>query len=82
MCPEASSAASSPVNQTVTATPAISTKTVISAMSEPLSAITDLRQSLRVPIGVLVAITIWFGFFPQTFVKLVTPTFKTYFAKQ
>ena len=50
------------------------------SLGESLSAVTDLRQSLRVPIGLLVAITIWFGFFPQTFVKLVTPTFKTYFA--
>jgi NADH-quinone oxidoreductase subunit M len=50
------------------------------SQGESLGAATDLRQSLRVPIGILVAITIWFGFFPQTFVKLVTPTFKTYFA--
>src|SRR5216110_2942548 len=50
------------------------------SQGDSLSAVTDLRQSLRVPIGLLVAITIWFGFFPQTFVKLVTPTFKTYFA--
>src|SRR5947207_2103816 len=50
------------------------------SQGESLSAVTDLRQGLRVPIGLLVAITIWFGFFPQTFVKLVTPTFKTYFA--
>jgi hypothetical protein len=28
----------------------------------------------------LVAATIWFGFFPQPLVKLVTPTFKSYFA--
>jgi NADH:ubiquinone oxidoreductase subunit 4 (subunit M) len=50
------------------------------SQGDSLSAMTDLRQSLRIPIGLLVAITIWFGFFPQTFVKLVTPTFKTYFA--
>jgi NADH-quinone oxidoreductase subunit M len=53
------------------------------SLAESVSTVTDLRQSLRVPIGLLVAITIWFGFFPQTFVKLVTPTFKPYFtAKQ
>jgi len=50
------------------------------SMGESLSTITDLRRSLRVPIGLLVAITIWFGFFPQTFVKLVKPTFQSYFA--
>jgi NADH-quinone oxidoreductase subunit M len=53
------------------------------ALRESLSGVTDLRASLRVPIGLLVAMTIWFGFFPQSFVRLVTPTFKSYFtAKQ
>jgi NADH-quinone oxidoreductase subunit M len=50
------------------------------SMGESLSAITDIRRGLRIPIGLLVAITIWIGFFPQTFVRLVTPTFRTYFA--
>ena len=50
------------------------------SMGESRSTITDLRRSLRVPIALLVAITIWFGFFPQTFVKLVKPTFQSYFA--
>ena len=50
------------------------------SMGEFLTAVTDLRSGLRIPIGLLVAITIWVGFFPQTFVRLVTPTFKTYFA--
>jgi len=35
-----------------------------------------------VPIALLVAMTIWFGFFPQSFVRLVTPTFKSYFASK
>jgi NADH-quinone oxidoreductase subunit M len=50
------------------------------SMGESLSAVTDLRRGLRLPIGLLVAVTIWFGFFPQSFVRLVTPTFKSYFA--
>jgi NADH-quinone oxidoreductase subunit M len=50
------------------------------SMGECVSAVTDLGRGLRIPIGLLVAITIWVGFFPQTFVRLVTPTFKTYFA--
>jgi NADH-quinone oxidoreductase subunit M len=50
---------------------------------ESLRSVTDLRRSLRVPIGLLVAMTIWFGFFPQSFIQLITPTFKSYFtAKQ
>jgi NADH-quinone oxidoreductase subunit M len=50
------------------------------ARGESLGGVTDLSRSLRVPIALLVAITIWFGFFPQTFVRMVTPTFKSYFA--
>ena len=52
------------------------------SMGESLGAVTDLRRSLRIPITLLVAMTIWFGFFPQTFVRLITPTFKTQFSKQ
>ena len=53
------------------------------AIRESVSGVTDLRRDLRVPISLLVAMTIWFGFFPQSFVRLVTPTFKSYFsAKQ
>jgi NADH-quinone oxidoreductase subunit M len=52
------------------------------ALGDSLGGAVDLRRSLRLPIILLVAATIWFGFFPQTFVRLVTPTFKTYFSKQ
>jgi NADH-quinone oxidoreductase subunit M len=53
------------------------------AVRESFSGVPDLGRSLRVPIGLLVAMTLWFGFFPQTFVRIVTPTFKSYFtAKQ
>jgi NADH-quinone oxidoreductase subunit M len=46
---------------------------------ETVGSVTDLRRSLRAPIALLVAVTIWLGAFPQSFVRLVTPTFKTYF---
>ncbi|PZR74301.1 MAG: NADH-quinone oxidoreductase subunit M [Chthoniobacterales bacterium] len=49
---------------------------------ESLSGATDLQRSLRIPIGMLVALTLWFGFFPQTFVRIVTPTFKSYFTSK
>jgi NADH:ubiquinone oxidoreductase subunit 4 (subunit M) len=49
-------------------------------MPENWSGLTDLRRSLHVPIGLLVAVTLWFGFFPQSFVRIVTPTFRSYFA--
>src|ERR1051325_5602594 len=49
------------------------------AFKETWSGLTDLRLSLRLPIAILVAISLWLGFFPQSFVRLVSPTFKTYF---
>jgi NADH:ubiquinone oxidoreductase subunit 4 (subunit M) len=53
------------------------------SVGESVGAAPDLRRSLRVPIVLLVAVTIWLGVFPQSFVRLVTPTFKSYFtAKQ
>jgi NADH-quinone oxidoreductase subunit M len=50
------------------------------AIGDTLSNTTDLRRSLRVPVALLIAMTMWFGFFPQTFVQMVAPTFKSYFA--
>jgi len=49
------------------------------AIRESWSGGTDLRRSLRVPIGILVAVSLWFGFFPQSFIRKVSPTFKSYF---
>jgi NADH-quinone oxidoreductase subunit M len=42
--------------------------------------IVDLRRDLRVPIALLIAALLWFGFFPQSVVRLLTPEFQTYFA--
>ena len=50
------------------------------AVGDTLSTATDLRRNLRVPVALLVAMTMWFGFFPQSFVQMVAPTFKSYFA--
>ena len=50
------------------------------ALGDSLGGATDLRRSLRVPVVLLVGMTMWFGFFPQSFVRMVTPTFKSYFA--
>ena len=49
-------------------------------MPESWSGLSDLRRGLRVPIGILVATSLWLGFFPQTFVRIVSPTFKNYFS--
>ena len=37
----------------------------------------DLKQSLRVPLVLLIGALIWFGFFPQTLVRVVSPTLRT-----
>jgi NADH-quinone oxidoreductase subunit M len=55
-------------------------KVFMGAMPANWSGVTDLRRSLHVPIGLLIAATLWFGFFPQSFVRIVSPTFRSYFA--
>jgi NADH-quinone oxidoreductase subunit M len=42
--------------------------------------VVDLGGSLRVPVTLLVAAMLWFGFFPQSFVRIVSPTFRPYFS--
>ena len=39
----------------------------------------DLGAGLRIPVALLIAGLIWFGFFPQTLVRMIAPTFRTYF---
>jgi NADH-quinone oxidoreductase subunit M len=53
-------------------------QTFMGTMAERWSNLVDLRTSLRVPVALLVAALLWYGFFPQTFVRFVTPAFKTY----
>jgi NADH-quinone oxidoreductase subunit M len=48
-------------------------------MAERAKSLADLPSNLRAVVALLVGGLIWFGFFPQTFVQLVTPTFQTYF---
>jgi NADH-quinone oxidoreductase subunit M len=40
----------------------------------------DLRRGLRVPVAMLVAALLWFGFYPQSFVQVIAPAFSSYFA--
>src|SRR5438876_11257857 len=44
------------------------------------SSLVDVRRSLRVPVTLLVGALVWFGFFPQSFVRIVAPAFRTYFS--
>jgi NADH-quinone oxidoreductase subunit M len=39
----------------------------------------DLRGSLRVPVTLLIAATLWIGFHPQALIECVAPTFRSYF---
>ncbi|MDP9186032.1 MAG: NADH-quinone oxidoreductase subunit M [Verrucomicrobiota bacterium] len=53
--------------------------TFMGTMNERWGKIVDLGAGLRIPVALLIAGLIWFGFFPQTLVRMVTPTFRTYF---
>ena len=49
-------------------------------MESKWSGLPDLRNSLRLPITLLVAALLAVGFFPQSFVQIVTPPFRSFFA--
>ena len=53
--------------------------TFMGPMPERWAAVTDIRQTLRLPLALLVAALLWIGFFPQTFVRILKPTFQGYF---
>jgi NADH-quinone oxidoreductase subunit M len=55
-------------------------KTFMGALSERCKEIVDLRFSLRLPVAVLVGALLCYGFFPQSFVRIVAPAFRTYLA--
>jgi NADH-quinone oxidoreductase subunit M len=50
------------------------------ALTERWHGLSDLRRGLRFPISLLLAVSLWFGFFPQSVSRLITPVFKSYFA--
>jgi NADH-quinone oxidoreductase subunit M len=49
-------------------------------MESKWSGLVDLRNSLRLPITLLIAALLAIGFFPQSFVQIVTPPFRSFFA--
>jgi NADH-quinone oxidoreductase subunit M len=53
-------------------------KTFMGTMAERWNNIVDLRPALRVPITLLVGVLLWYGFFPNTFVRIITPAFRNY----
>ena len=52
--------------------------TFMGTMPDRWAGLADLRKRLRIPIALLVAGLLCVGFFPQTFVRILTPTFRTY----
>jgi NADH-quinone oxidoreductase subunit M len=53
--------------------------TFMGTMPERWAGLPDIGGKLRVPLVLLVAALLWIGFFPQTFVRVLTPTFQSYF---
>jgi NADH-quinone oxidoreductase subunit M len=53
-------------------------KIFMGTLSERWKELVDLRFSLRIPIAVLVGALLCYGFFPQSFARMVTPTFRSY----
>jgi NADH-quinone oxidoreductase subunit M len=47
------------------------------AMPDRWRDLVDVRQSLRIPLVLLIGALIWFGFFPQTLVRVVSPALRT-----
>jgi NADH:ubiquinone oxidoreductase subunit 4 (subunit M) len=48
-------------------------------MNDRWAKLADLGSDLKIPVALLVAGLIWFGFAPQTLVQMVMPTFRTSF---
>src|SRR5438552_2612412 len=53
-------------------------KTFMGTMNERWKEVGDLRPALRVPVVLVVGGLLCYGFFPQSLVQMVTPTFQTY----
>jgi NADH-quinone oxidoreductase subunit M len=53
-------------------------KTFMGTISEQWKQLVDLRAGLRVPVTLMVGALLCYGFFPQSFVRMVAPTFHGY----
>jgi NADH-quinone oxidoreductase subunit M len=56
--------------------------TFMGTIREQWHKLPDLRPALRVPLTLLVAALLCYGFFPQALVRLVTPIFRSYLSTQ
>src|SRR5437868_8664386 len=57
-------------------------KTFMGTIAEQWEKLPDLRPALRVPVTLLVAALLCYGFFPQSLVPLVTPMFRSYLSTE
>jgi NADH-quinone oxidoreductase subunit M len=48
------------------------------AMDDRWKEIVDLGRGLRWPVALLIAALLWFGFYPQSLVRILSPVFETY----
>jgi len=55
-------------------------RTFFGSLAKPELVITDIRPGFRVPIALLVAVSLLLGFFPQIAVDRLMPTFRNYFS--
>jgi NADH-quinone oxidoreductase subunit M len=53
-------------------------KTFMGTLNERWKDLVDLRPALRVPVALLVCALLCYGFFPQSFVRMLAPKFRTY----
>ncbi len=53
-------------------------KTFMGKLAERWKDLVDLRPILRVPVGLLVGALLCYGFFPQSFMRIITPVFRPY----
>ena len=55
-------------------------RTFFGSSAESELAVTDIRSSFRIPIALLVAVSLLLGFFPQIAVNRLMPSFRNYFS--
>src|SRR5437762_3751900 len=53
-------------------------KTFMGTLAARWKDLVDLRPSLRVPVTLLVGAAVCYGFFPQSFVRIIAPAFRPY----
>ena len=53
-------------------------KTFMGTLGKHWKELVDLRPALRVPVTLAVGALLCYGFFPQSFVRMIAPAFRTY----